>query len=107
MRSVIWRGSKRVEGTHLVYRGARLVLVSQRNGRILSIAAPPDDPRLPEYLDVLHHLLAREYAPLRRIVVETINGEPAPVSRYLPAFCELFDVAVDVKHVSLFRRVER
>ncbi len=98
---------KRVEGTHLVYRGARLVLVSQRNGRLLSIAAPPGDPRLPEYFEVLRHLLAREYAPLRRIVVETINGEPAPVSPYLPAFRELFDAAVDVKHISLFRRVER
>ena len=98
---------KRVEGTHLVYRGASLVLVSQRNGRILSIAAPPDDPRLPEYLEVFHHLLAREFAPLRRIVIETINGGPAPESPYLPAFRELFDVVVDVKRVSLFRRVER
>ncbi len=98
---------KRVEGTHLVYRGARLVLVSQRNGRTLSIAAPPDDPRLPECLEVFHHLLTREYAPLRRIVIETINGEPAPASPFLPAFRELFDVAVDVKRVSLFRRVER
>ena len=43
---------KRVEGTHLVYRGARLVLGSQRNGKTLNIAAPPDDPRLPEYLEV-------------------------------------------------------
>lgn len=84
-----------------------LVFVSQRNGRILTIAAPPDDPRLAEYLEVLHHLPAREYSPLRGIVVETINGEPATVSPFLPAFRDLFDVAVDMKGVSLFRRVER
>ena len=98
---------KRVEGTHLVYRGARLVLVSQRNGRILSIAVPPGDPGLPEFLEVFHHLLTREFSPLRRIVMETINGEPAPESPYLPAFRGLFDVIVDVKRVSLFRRIER
>ncbi len=65
---------KRVEGTHLVYRGERLVLVSQRNGRSLEFGAPPDDERLPEYLVVFRHLLGREYAPLRRVVIETING---------------------------------
>lgn len=98
---------KRVEGTHLVYRGARLVLVSQRNGRILSISVPPGEPGLAEFLEVFHHLLTREFSPLRRIVVETINGEPAPESSYLPAFRGLFDVVVDVKRVSLFRRIER
>lgn len=98
---------KRVEGTHLVYHGSRLVLVSQRTGRNLNITAPPDDVRLPEYLEFLRHLLTREYAPLRRIVIETINGEPAPASPYLPALRQLFDVVVDIKRVSLFRRVER
>jgi ATP-dependent Lhr-like helicase len=98
---------KRVEGTHLVYRGARQVLVSQRNGRILTIAVPPDDPALPECLDVFAHLLKREFAPLRRVVIETINGEPAPASPYLPAFRGRFEVVVDMKRVSLFRLLER
>ncbi len=98
---------KRVEGTHLVYRGASLVLVSQRNGRSLQFTGPPDDARLPEYLVIFQHLLGREYAPLRRVVIETINGEPAPASPYLPAFQQVFDAVVDIKRVSLFRRVER
>jgi ATP-dependent Lhr-like helicase len=98
---------KRVEGTHLVYRGSQLVVVSQRSGRNLNIMAPPDDERLPEYLEFLRHLLTREYAPLRRIIIETINGEPAPQSPYLPAFRQLLDVVVDIKRVSLFRRVQR
>jgi ATP-dependent Lhr-like helicase len=97
------RGSlpKRVEGTHLVYRGPRLVLVSQRNGRSLDFLAPPDDTRIPAYLGLCRHLLTREYAPLRRVIIETINGEPAPASPYLLAFRPLFDVVVDVKRVSL------
>jgi len=98
---------KRVEGTHLVYRGPRLVLVSQRNGKALTIAAPPDDPALPSCLELFRHLLTREYAPLRRIVIETINDEPARTSPFLPAFRELFEVVVDMKRVSLFRRLER
>jgi ATP-dependent Lhr-like helicase len=103
------RGSlpKRVEGTHIVYRGSRLVVVSQRSGRILNITPPADDVRLPEYLEVLHHLLTRDYAPLRRVVIETINGAPAPASPYIPALKQLFDVVVDIKRVSLFRRLER
>ncbi len=98
---------KRVEGTHLVYRGERLVLVSQRNGRSLEFGTPPDDERLPEYLVIFRHLLGREFAPLRRVVIETINGQPAPASPYLPAFDRLFDAVVDIKRVSLFRRLER
>jgi ATP-dependent helicase Lhr and Lhr-like helicase len=98
---------KRVEGTHLVYRGASLVLVSQRNGRSLQFIGPPDDARLLEYLVIFQHLLGREYAPLRRVVIEMINGEPAPASPYLPAFQQVFDAVVDIKRVSLFRRVER
>jgi ATP-dependent Lhr-like helicase len=98
---------KRVEGTHLVYRGERLVLVSRRNGRSLGFGTPADDERLPEYLAVFRHLLGREYAPLRRVVIETINGQPAPASPYLPAFEGLFEAVVDIKRVSLFRRLER
>ncbi len=98
---------KRVEGTHLVYRGASLVLISQRNGRSLQFAVPPGDGRVPESLVIFRHLLGRDYAPLRRVVIETINGEPAPASPYLPAFKQLFDAVVDIKRVSLFRRVVR
>jgi ATP-dependent Lhr-like helicase len=98
---------KRVAGTHLVFRGPRLVLVSQGNGRNLNFLVPPDDDQIPAHLGVCRHLLTREYAPLRRLIIETINGAPAPESPYLPAFKALFDVVVDAKKVSLFRRVER
>ncbi len=98
---------KRVEGTHLVFRGAELVLVSQRKGRALTIQAPPDDPRLWEYFDVLRHLLTRDFDPERRVVIETINGEPAPDSPYLAALKRSFEAVADRTQVSLFRTLER
>ena len=98
---------KRIEGTHLVYRGPRLVVVSQRNGKALTISVPPGDPTLLGCLELFRHLLTREYAPLRRIVIETINDGPARTSPFLPAFRGLFEVVVDMKRVSLFRRLER
>jgi hypothetical protein len=59
------------------------VLVSQRNGRTLSIHVSHDHDRLKDYWCVLQHLLERTSSPLRRIIVETINDEPAKGSPYL------------------------
>ncbi len=103
------RGSvpKRVEGTHLVFRGSRLVLVSQRKGRALTISVPPDDEGLPGYFGALRHLLTRDFDPVRRVVIETINDEPAPSSLYLPALRRAFEAVRDRHSVSLFRTLER
>ena len=97
---------KRVDGTHLVYRGARLVLASRRKGRIIDFLVPPDDPQLSRYLEVFRHLLTREFRPVRRVIVETINDEPAVVSPYLDVLRRNFDVVVDIKQVSLYRKIE-
>ena len=96
---------KRLPRTHLVYRGPALVVVSRRNGRQITVNAPPDDPRLPEYFQFLHHLLTREFQPVRRITVETINGAPAGRSDYVDALRGLFDVMVDLGRLVLFRRM--
>jgi ATP-dependent Lhr-like helicase len=103
------RGSfpKRVEGTHLVFCGERLAMISQRRGGALTFMTPPDDPRLGEYLGVLRHLLKRQFDPMRRVIIETINDEPAAQSPYLAALKQNFEVVVDVKQVSLYRRVEK
>ena len=98
---------KRVEGTHLVFHGTRLVLISRRKGRMLTIQAPPDDMHLPDYLAILRHLLVREFAGARRLVIETINDQPSSESPYLPVLKSLFDVAVDRDSVSLFRTIAR
>lgn len=92
----------RLAGTHLVYRGMKIVMVSRRNGKDLNFHVPPDDSRLPEYFIVLRHLLARPFQALKRIAVETINGEKAPESPYVPALKGSFEVIVDYKNVNLF-----
>ena len=95
----------RVPTTHLVYRGNRLIVVSKRNGKDLVVQAAPDDPRMPEYVVVLGHLLTRKVQPMKRVSIETINGEKAPHSPYLPALRTLWDVAVDYKNVTLYRKI--
>ena len=103
--SVRGRVPARVPTTHLVYRGNRLIVVSKRNGKDLVVNAAPDDPSLPEYVVVLGHLLTRKVQPMKRVSVETINGEKALHSLYLPALRTLWDVAVDYKNVTLYRKI--
>jgi len=95
----------RVATTHLVYRGSRLIVVSKRNGKDLIIHVAPDDPNLPGYMVVLRHLLTRKLRPMKRVSIETINGESAPQSPYLPALRTFSDVAVDYKNVTLYRKI--
>jgi ATP-dependent Lhr-like helicase len=95
---------KRVNGTHLVYHGTRLVAISRRNGRNLTFNVPHDDPHLPEYISPLRHLLTRQFQPVPRISIETINDEEAVHSPYLDVLRTTFDVTIDHKNVILYRR---
>ncbi len=96
---------KRVPGTHLVYRGRRIVMISERNGKALKFNVPCDDPQMQEYLGVLHHLLKREFQPIHRITIETINGEDAARSPYADPLRTAFEVTVDYKHLILYRKL--
>jgi ATP-dependent Lhr-like helicase len=96
---------RRIPGNHLVYDGVRLVAVSQQNGRNLAFNVTPDDPHLAEYLGVFRHLLGRQFQPLRRIVIGTINGQPAAESPYLAALKISFDVMVQNESVALYRKM--
>jgi ATP-dependent Lhr-like helicase len=96
----------RVATTHLVYRGRELTVISKRNGKDLSFFVSHDDTDLPKYFISLRHLLTRKFQPLRRIAVETINGEKATDSPYVQAFRSSFDVSVDPKEVVLFRKTK-
>jgi ATP-dependent Lhr-like helicase len=96
----------RVASTHLVYRGKDLVAVSKRHGKDLSFLIPHDDPDLPKFFISLHHLLTRKFQPVRRIAIETINGDRATESPYLAALRGSFDVSVDPKEVVLFRKTK-
>jgi ATP-dependent Lhr-like helicase len=98
------RGSlpARVASTHLVYRGTKVVVISQRNGKELTFNVPPDDPRLPEFMGVLRHLLTRRFQPVKRIAIETINDEEAAQSPYVQALRTSFDVLIDYRSVNLY-----
>ncbi len=95
---------KRIPGTHLVYCGTRLMLISQRNGRHLTIHTALDDPRMSEYLALFRHLQTRSAQPIRRITIETINGEPAAQNRFVEILKASFDVLLEFKSVTLYRK---
>jgi ATP-dependent Lhr-like helicase len=95
---------RRAPGTHLVYRGSTLVLVSQQNGKRLVFHVPTDDPHMQACLKFLHVLTSRQFQPQRRIVIESINEEPAGRSPYLDAFRTGFDISVGYKKVTLYSR---
>ncbi len=75
----------RIPSTYLVYHGSRLVMISKRQGKSLDILATPDDLRLPDYFALFKDMLTREFNPLQKITIETINGEPAIGSPYAEA----------------------
>ncbi len=92
---------KRLASTHLVYQGTCLVAVSERNAARITFHTGAEEPRLPDYLGVFEHLLARSFLPRASLRVETINGSPAKNSPYLDAFRRRFDVAPSPGHVTL------
>ena len=75
----------RIASTHLVYHGSKLVLISRRQGKSLDILVGPKEPRLAEYFTLFKDLLTREFNPLRKIFIETINNEPSTKSPYAEA----------------------
>ena len=93
---------KRIASSHMVYQGKSLAMVSEGHGKTLTFHLPPDDPQLQEVLTPLRHLLTRRFRPLRRIMIERINGEGAARSPYLDALRISFEVLVDYKKVSLY-----
>ena len=94
---------KRLAGTLMVYRGPQLKLISQRQGRQLSIHVPPDDPDLPALLSPLAEMLTRQFRPLTRIRVEAINETDAAQSPYRPCLEKNFEVVADHRTLDLFR----
>jgi hypothetical protein len=55
---------------------------------------------------LFHHFIKREFLPMKRIIIETINGEKAVRSPYLASFKREFDLTVDRDSISLYRRRE-
>lgn len=93
---------RRHPGTHLVFRGPDLVLLSEGQGKNLRIAVPPDDPDLPRFFAPLRHLVTRHFQPLPHVTVRTVNRRPARTSPYVEALRTSFDVHVDARDVTLY-----
>jgi hypothetical protein len=49
----------------------------------------------------------RQFQPLRRITIETINARPAPQSPFLDAFRSGFDLMVEANSVVLYRKYDQ
>jgi ATP-dependent Lhr-like helicase len=95
---------RRVSSTHLVYHGRRLVVISEASAKRLTIHAPPDHPRLHEYLAVLDHMLGRDVRPARSLTIEQINAVPAARSPYRALLDARFDVSADARSLRLSRK---
>ena len=93
----------RIPGTHLVYHGTRVVIVSRRFGKDMTIHAEPDDPRLQKYLSLFRVLVSREFNPRKQISVERINGRRALESAYRQALVD-FGFQESYKGLELWRR---
>ena len=95
---------RRLETTHLVYRGAEPVLFSEGLGKRLTILVPPEDPDVEAMFAPLNHLLTRRQRPLPGIKVAVINDQPAPASPYLDRLANRFETALGAKDVVLYAR---
>ncbi len=91
-------------GTHLVFHGTELVLVSERNGRHLLFRVEPGHPDTERYLGLLEHLLQRRVDPVRILTVESICGLPAASSPYAGALQQRFTTHLEGEKIVLLRQ---
>ena len=96
---------RRSAGTHLVYIGSRLAMVSNRKGRVLHIRLPVDHNRLADCFGLFDHLLGRRIDPLQSITIETINGQDAPDSPFIEVLRDRYDTIIETRMVTVYRRV--
>jgi ATP-dependent Lhr-like helicase len=94
----------RIAANRLCFQGAELAAVSCRGGKDLNIFLQSEDPALPEALAGFT-FSSRRVKPLRRIIVETINGEPAAVSPYT-VFLKNMGFMAERKRLILWQKEE-
>lgn len=94
----------RLPSNHLVFHGARQVVVSRGNGSRLEIAVGPDHPHLERYFAFMKNLLARQVGPVKAIAVTEINGASPVGSSFEPLLRRLFEVVREGEILKLRRR---
>ncbi len=92
----------RLPTTHLVFHGAKNVLISKKNGKEIFFKVEPEHPRLSEYLEFFKILVGREFQPIKYIGVESINDLPALESPYKVPL-QAFGFKKDYKALTLMK----
>ena len=92
----------RLPTTHLVFHGKKLVLVSKKNGKELTVYVEPKHPRIPDYLEFFKTLISREFQPLKYISVEMVNEESVLDSPYKEVLRD-FGFKKDYKAMALMK----
>jgi len=88
----------------LVYHGAKLVIIARRSGKALDILVPPEDPRLPEYLQFLGERQRRAVQPVGTQEITEINGGPADRSGYVEVLRSCYRINVGYRKVTVWRQ---
>lgn len=94
---------RRERGSHLVFLGRDLVLISRRSGRELTVRLAPDHPRLDELWAPFSVRLARHAEPERAIDIERINDEPAARSAFADRLARVFSLTREGDAIRLRR----
>jgi ATP-dependent Lhr-like helicase len=88
--------------TVVVFHGSKKVIVARATFKRIDIFVPPDAPSLPDYFSFFKEHLSRQFNPVKRVSIETINGENPLKSAYLPAF-KRFGFTTNYKGLELWR----
>jgi ATP-dependent helicase Lhr and Lhr-like helicase len=75
----------RIASTHLVYHGSRLVMITKRLGKSIDLFVEPRDGHLHDYFLLFKDMLTREFNPIQKITIETVNSVSVLRSPYAEA----------------------
>lgn len=78
----------RLPTTHVVYHGARPVLVSRKQGREIEIMVTPDDPNMSSYCASFASVVSNPPQPFMPTRIATINRRNALESPYRDSFLD-------------------
>lgn len=90
-------------GTHVVLIGPDVAMISAQFGRHLRLELDVEDTRNKLCLKLFEHLLNRQIDPKVRIIVESVNGDPAPQHPLWSQLPSGLDCSTGTQSVMIFR----